>query len=97
MSSPAYVRAARVREYDVLLVAEIDGTFTVLVPDVPSVRGRGRTIGQPRANARRAIEGHLRGADDETPTVPFVTHERITVYPARTYDQHATPNPTGQN
>jgi predicted RNase H-like HicB family nuclease len=45
------------REFDVVMVAESEGGYSVFVPDLPSVATQGETIEEARANAQEAIEG----------------------------------------
>lgn len=47
------------REYDVVLVPEAEGGYSVLVPDLPSVATQGETVEEALDMARDAIEGYL--------------------------------------
>jgi predicted RNase H-like HicB family nuclease len=47
------------REFDVVMVAEPEGGYSVFVPELPSVATQGESIEEARANAREAIEGYL--------------------------------------
>ncbi|MHB8240945.1 MAG: type II toxin-antitoxin system HicB family antitoxin [Solirubrobacteraceae bacterium] len=47
------------REFDVVIVAEPEGGYSVFVPELPSVATQGETIEEARANAQEAIEGYL--------------------------------------
>jgi antitoxin HicB len=53
------------REYDVVLVPEAEGGFSVLVPDLPSVATQGETVEEALDMARDAIEGYLELMRDE--------------------------------
>jgi predicted RNase H-like HicB family nuclease len=48
------------REFDVVMVAEPEGGYSVFVPDLPSVATQGETIEGARANAQEAIEATWR-------------------------------------
>jgi antitoxin HicB len=47
------------REYDVVLVPEAEGGFSVFVPDLPSVATQGETVEEALDMAHDAIEGYL--------------------------------------
>ncbi len=47
------------RAFDVVMVAESEGGYSVLVPELPSVATQGETIEEARTNAREAIETYL--------------------------------------
>ena len=48
------------REFDVVILAEPEGGYSVFVPELPSVATQGETtIEEARANAQEAIEGYL--------------------------------------
>jgi len=44
------------REYDVVLVPEAEGSFSVSVPDLPSVATQGETVEEALDMARDAVE-----------------------------------------
>ena len=46
-------------EFDLTVVSEAEGGYSVFVPELPSVAAQGETIAEARANAREAIEGYL--------------------------------------
>jgi antitoxin HicB len=58
------------REYDVVLVPEAEGGFSVFVPDLPSVATQGETVEEALEMARDAIEGYLAVMRDEGWSVP---------------------------
>jgi predicted RNase H-like HicB family nuclease len=72
------MRMAR-REYDVVLVPEAEGGFSVFVPDLPSVATQGETVEEALDMARDAIEGYLEIMREEGWPVPTVRHERVAV------------------
>jgi antitoxin HicB len=47
------------REFDVVIVAEPEGGYSVFVPELPSVATQGETIEEAQANTQEAIEGYL--------------------------------------
>ncbi len=67
------------REYDVVLVPEAEGGFSVFVPDLPSVATQGETVEEALDMARDAIEGYLEIMRDEGWPVPTVRRERVAV------------------
>jgi antitoxin HicB len=67
------------REYDVVLVPEAEGGFSVFVPDLPSVATQGETVEEGLDMARYAIEGYLEILRDEGWPVPTVRRERVAV------------------
>jgi antitoxin HicB len=50
---------SRQRMFDVVMVAEMAGGYSVLVPELPNVAMQGETIEEARTNAQEAIEGYL--------------------------------------
>jgi antitoxin HicB len=67
------------REYDVVLIPEAEGGFSVFVPDLPSVATQGETVEEALDMARDAIEGYLEVMRDEDWPVPTVRRERVAV------------------
>lgn len=59
-------------EFDVVLVAEAEGGFSVFVPDLPSVATQGETIEEARVNAQEAIEGYLEVMQEDDLPIPLV-------------------------
>lgn len=70
------------REYDVVIVAEPEGGFSVFVPELPSVATQGETIEEARANAQEAIEGYLEVMHDDGLAIPTVHRDRVAVQAA---------------
>lgn len=68
------------REFDVMIVAESEGGYSVLVPELPSVATQGETIEEARANAREAIEGYLEVMHEDGLPIPTVHRDRIAVH-----------------
>lgn len=71
---------AGVREYDVVLMSEDDGGFSVSVPALPGCVSQGETREEALAMVREAIEGYLESLlahDDPVPRP--IEIERVTV------------------
>lgn len=67
------------REFDVVMVAESDGGYSVFVPQLPSVAAQGETIEEARTNAREAIEAYLEVMHADGLPIPEVHRDRIAV------------------
>lgn len=67
------------REFDVVMVSESEGGYSVLVPELPSVATQGETIEEARANAKAAIEGYLEVMHADGLPTPKVHHYRVAV------------------
>jgi predicted RNase H-like HicB family nuclease len=65
------------RKFDVVMVAEPAGGYSVFVPELPSVAAQGETIADARANAQEAIEGYLKALCDDGLPVPKVQRDRV--------------------
>jgi antitoxin HicB len=70
------------REFDVVMVAELEGGYSVFVPELPSVATQGETIEEARANAREAIEGYLEVMHEDGLPIPSVHRDRVAVHAA---------------
>lgn len=70
------------REFDVVIVAEPEGGYSVFVPELPSVATQGETIEDARANAQEAIEGYLEVMHDDGLPIPTVHRDRVAVQAA---------------
>jgi predicted RNase H-like HicB family nuclease len=65
--------------FDVVMVAEVAGGYSVFVPELPSVATQGETIEEARGNAQEAIEGYLEAMRDDGLPLPSVHRERVAV------------------
>jgi antitoxin HicB len=65
------------REFDVVMVAEAEGGYSVFVPELPSVATQGESIEEARANAREAIEGYLQVMHEDGVAIPSVHRDRV--------------------
>jgi antitoxin HicB len=70
------------REFDVVIVPEGEGGYSVFVPELPSVATQGETIEEARANAKEAIEGYLEVMHEDGLPVPIVHRDRVAVHAA---------------
>jgi antitoxin HicB len=70
------------REFDVMIVAEPEGGYSVFVPELPSIAAQGETIEEARTNAREAIEGYLEVVRDDGLPIPTVHRDRVAVQTA---------------
>ena len=68
------------REFDIVMVAEPEGGYSVFVPELPSVATQGETIEEARANAREAIEGYLEVMHEDDLPIPSVHRDRVAVH-----------------
>jgi len=67
------------RAFDVVMVAESEGGYSVLVPELPSVATQDETIEEARTNAREAIETYLEVMHANGLPIPKVHHDCIAV------------------
>jgi antitoxin HicB len=67
------------REYEVVLVPEPEGGYTVLVPELPSVATQGESIEDALAMAKEAIELYVETMDDDGIPIPTVHRRRVAV------------------
>lgn len=67
------------RVFDVVMVAESEGGYSVFVPELPSVASQGETIEEARANAQEAIEGYLEVIRCDGFAIPAVHRDRVAV------------------
>ncbi len=67
------------REYDVVLVPEEEGGFSVFVPELPAVASQGETVEEGLVNAREAIEAYLEVMREEGLPVPHVERGRVAI------------------
>jgi antitoxin HicB len=70
------------REFDVVIVAEPEGGYSVFVPELPSVATQGETIEEARTNAQDAIEGYLEVMHEDDLPIPTVHRDRVAVHAA---------------
>ncbi len=68
------------REYEIILQPELEGGFSVVVPELPSVVTQGETVEDAYAMAKEAIEGYLEVMYEEGLPIPAVQRRLIAVY-----------------
>ena len=73
--------AKAVREYDVVLIPEDEGGFSVVVPDLPGVYTQGETRAEALEMAKEAIELFLDSLAEDGIEPQPVQHGRVTVSP----------------
>jgi antitoxin HicB len=67
------------REFDLVIVPEQEGGYSVFVPELPSVATQGETIEEARANAREAIEGYIEVMHEDGLPIPKVHRDRVAI------------------
>lgn len=67
------------RKYEIVLVAQPEGGFTVSVPELPDVVTQGETRDEALAMAKDAIEGYLETMHDHGWSVPTGEREHVVV------------------
>jgi predicted RNase H-like HicB family nuclease len=70
------------REFDVVMVAEPEGGYSVFVPELPSVATQGETIEEARTNTQEAIQGSLEVMHEDDLPIPSVHRDRAAVHAA---------------
>jgi predicted RNase H-like HicB family nuclease len=65
------------RKFDIVMMAEPEGGYSVFVPELPSVATQGETIADARANAQEAIEGYLNAMHKGGLSVPAVHRDSV--------------------
>jgi predicted RNase H-like HicB family nuclease len=70
------------REFDVVMVAEPEGSYSLFVPELPSVATQGESIEEAHANAPEAIEGCLEVMLEDGLPIPTVHRDRVAVHAA---------------
>lgn len=67
------------REYEIVLIPEAEGGYSVLVPELPSVATQGETVEEATAMAEEAIELYLETMAEGGLPVPTVERKRVAV------------------
>jgi predicted RNase H-like HicB family nuclease len=67
------------REYEVVLVAELEGGYSVSVPELPSVATQGETVEDALAMAKEAIELYVETMHEDGLPIPTVHRRRVAV------------------
>ncbi|MDP9334384.1 MAG: type II toxin-antitoxin system HicB family antitoxin [Actinomycetota bacterium] len=69
-------------EYEIVLIPQPEGGYTVLVPELPGVVTEGDSIEEAVVMAKDAIEGYLEAMHDHGWPIEKVERRRIAVHPA---------------
>jgi antitoxin HicB len=67
------------REFDVVILSEPEGGYSVFVPELPSVATQGETIEEARINAQEAIEAYLEVMQEDDLPIPSVHRDRVAI------------------
>jgi len=67
------------REYEVVLVPESEGGYSVFVPELPSVATQGETVDEAVAMAKEAIELYVETMEEDGLPIPTVQRKRVAV------------------
>jgi len=70
---------AEAREYEIVLVSEPEGGYSVFVPELPSVATQGESVEEASEMAREAIELYLEAMDEDGLPLPSVRRQRVAV------------------
>jgi predicted RNase H-like HicB family nuclease len=70
------------REFDLVIVAEPEGGYSVFVPELPGVATQGDTIEEAHANAQETIEAYLKVMHEDGLPIPTVHRDRVAVHAA---------------
>jgi predicted RNase H-like HicB family nuclease len=62
------------REFEVVILTEPEGGYSVFVPELPSVATQGETIEEARANAQQSQSSSAGGYRNESTGPPVTTH-----------------------
>ncbi len=68
-------------EYEVVLIPQPEGGFTVSVPELPGVTTEGDTETEALAMAKDAIEGYLETMRELDQPISHVERRRVVVHP----------------
>ncbi len=67
------------REYEIVLVPEAEGGYSVFVPELPSVATQGETVEEASAMAKEAIELYVETMEEDGLAIPSVQRKRVAV------------------
>ena len=70
---------AEAREYEIVLVSEPEGGYSVFVPELPSVATQGESVEEASEMAREAIELYLEAMEEDGLPLPSVRRQRVAV------------------
>lgn len=67
------------RDYEIVLVSEVEGGYSVFVPELPSVATQGETVEEAIAMAKEAIELYVEAMEEDGLPIPTVQRKRVAV------------------
>lgn len=67
------------REYEIVLVPEPEGGFSVFVPELPSVSTQGETVEDALEMAKEAIELYVEVMEEDGLPLPTVQRKQVAV------------------
>jgi len=70
------------RKYEIILQPELEGGFSVFVPELPSVATQGETIEEATTMAKEAIEAYLEVMHEDCLPIPIVHRGSVAVHTA---------------
>jgi predicted RNase H-like HicB family nuclease len=85
------------REFDVVIVDEPEGGYSVFVPDLPSVATQGETIEEARANAACAASHHIMRHRTVPDAIPVPVHGNKPIKRGTSATSCARPGPVARS
>lgn len=70
---------SKAREYEIVLVPEAEGGYSVFVPELPSVATQGETVEEAVAMGKEAIELYVETMEEDGLPIPAVQRKRVAV------------------
>ena len=67
------------REFEIVLIPEAEGGFSVSVPELPSVATQGETVAEALEMAKEAIELYVEVMEEEGLPLPTVQRKQVAV------------------
>ena len=67
------------REFEIVLIPETEGGFSVFVPELPSVATQGETVEEALEMAKEAIELYVEVMEEDGLPLPTVQRKQVAV------------------
>ncbi len=67
------------REFEIVLIPEAEGGFSVFVPELPSVATQGETVEEALEMAKEAIELYVEVMEEDGLPLPTVQRKQVAV------------------
>ncbi|MBK5231968.1 MAG: type II toxin-antitoxin system HicB family antitoxin [Thermoleophilia bacterium] len=67
------------REYEIVLIPEKEGGYSVVVPELPSVATQGETVDEALKMAKEAIELYIEVMEEDGLPLPTVQRKQVAV------------------